>query len=254
MAMGMILAKMKRMPGLFIDSLTWPEVEAAFRSYDTMVVPVGAHCKEHGPHLPLNTDWVYAGYLTRRVVQACRVLAVPTLGYAYYPAFTEYPGSVNIGAATFREGIRDLCRSFARHGIRKFYVLNTGISTVDPLACAREALAVEGVRMEFCDLRDFAVAARESVEQQPLGTHADEIETSNMLYVAPNLVHMDRARPELAPNRPGGLTRDPDATTGVFSSSGAWGDPTLATAEKGRIVTEAIVEQIVDFLRREFLV
>jgi creatinine amidohydrolase len=242
------------MPGIFIEFLTWPEVESALSSCDTVLVPVGAQCKEHGPHLPLNTDWVYAGYLARRVVEACRVIALPTVGYGYYPAFSEYPGSVSIGAETCRDGVCDICRSFARHGLRQFYVLNTGISTIAPLAAARQALSADGLRMEFLDLRTIAVAARESVEQQPHGTHADEIETSSMLYVAPQLVRMERATPELAPDRPGGLTRKPDAASGVFSPSGAWGDPTLATAEKGRVVTEAIIEEIIDFLRREFRV
>jgi creatinine amidohydrolase/Fe(II)-dependent formamide hydrolase-like protein len=50
------------------------------------------------------------------------------------------------------------------------------------------------------------------------------------------------------------LTRDPDATAGVYSLTGAWGDPTLATVEKGRVVTEAIVAEIIDYLRREFRV
>jgi creatinine amidohydrolase len=238
--------------GIFVEDLTWPEVESALSSYNTVVLPVGAQCKEHGPHLPLNTDWVFAEYLARRVVEACRVVALPTVGYGYYPAFTEYPGSANIGAETFRDMVCGICQSFARHGARKFYVLNTGISTIGPLAAARQALAAEGLRMEFPDLRAIAVAARKSVEQQSHGTHADEIETSNMLYVAPQLVRMDRATPELAPDRPGGLTRNPDATDGVFSKSGAWGDPTLATREKGRVVTEAIVAEIIGFLQREF--
>jgi len=242
------------MSGIFIDTLTWPEVESALSTYDTVVVPVGAQCKEHGLHLPLNTDWVFANYLTRRVVEACRVIALPTVGYGYYPAFTEYPGSVNIGAETFRDLVCDICRSFARHGISKFYILNTGISTIEPLAAARQALLADGLRMEFSDLRDMAVAARKSVQRQSHGTHADEIETSNMLYIAPQLIRMDRATPELAVDRPGGLTRDPHATAGVYSPTGAWGDPTLATAEKGRVVTEAIVEEIIDFLRREFRV
>jgi len=242
------------MPGLFIDTLTWPQVESALSSYDTIVVPVGASCKEHGSHLPLNTDWVIAEYLARQVAEACRVMVVPTVGYGYYPAFTEYPGSVNIGAEAFRDLICDICQSFARHGIGKFYVLNTGISTIAPLAAARQVLSSQGARLEFSDLRAMAVAARKSVEQQPHGTHADEIETSVMLHIAPRLVRMDRATPELAPDRPGGLTRKADAATGVLSPSGVWGDPTLATAEKGRVVTEAIVAEIIEFLRREFKV
>lgn len=124
------------MAGLFIETLTWPEVESALSIYDTVLVPLGAQCKEHGRHLPLNTDWVFADYLTRRVVEVCRVIALPTIGYGYYPAFTEYPGSVNIGAEPFRDLVCDICRSFARHGLSKFYVLNTGISTIEPLAAA----------------------------------------------------------------------------------------------------------------------
>jgi creatinine amidohydrolase len=98
--------------------------------------------------------------------------------------------------------------------------------------------------MEYSDLRQVAVEARRSVESQPVGTHADEIETSVMLYISPEVVRMEQAVPELAADRPGGLTRDPSGN-GVYSASGAWGDPTLATAEKGRIVIEAMVREIV---------
>ena len=108
--------------------------------------------------------------------------------------------------------------------------------------------------MEFLDLSIAAAVARQNIEQQPHGTHADEIETSNMLYVAPQVVRMYRAVPELAPQREGPLTRDPDAQKGVYSATGSWGDPTLATVEKGKIVTEAIVAEIIQFLHEEFAV
>jgi creatinine amidohydrolase len=240
------------MPGLFIEHLTWPEVEAALAAYDTVLLPVGARCKEHGPHLPLNTDYLFAEYLARRVVEACRVLAAPTIPYGYYPAFVDYPGSTHVRAEAFRDTVVDVCQSFARHGVRKFYVLNTGVSTNRPLAEAQAVLTADGARMAFTDLHAVGAAARAAVERQPLGTHADEIETSNLLYVAPHVVRLALAKPELAPDRPGGLTRDPAAAAGVYSATGAWGDPTLAAAEKGRAVTEAMVGDIVGFLREEF--
>jgi len=65
-----------------------------------------------------------------------------------------------------------------------------------------------------------------------------------MLYIAPEVVRMELAVPELAADRRRGLTRDP-AGAGVYSTSGAWGDPTLATAEKGRVFVEAMVREIV---------
>jgi creatinine amidohydrolase len=172
------------------------------------------------------------------------VLALPTVSYGYYPAFLEYPGSISIAASVFRETIADICRSFARHGAKKFYVLNTGISTVAPLEEARTTLLAENIAMTFTDLHEIAAMVRKSVERQPFGTHADEIETSMMLYIAPDVVRLDRAVPELAADRPGGLTRNA-AGPGVYSATGVWGDPTLATLEKGRVVVEAMVREIV---------
>ncbi len=238
--------------GLSIESLTWVEVEAALKRYDTLLIPLGAQCKEHGPHLPINTDWLFADYLARRVVAACRVLAIPTVPLGHYPAFAEYPGSISLRADTFRDMMLDIIRSFTRHGIRKVYILNTGISTLGPLAQARAELAGEGVAMEFLDLSRAALRLRKSVEQQPHGTHADEIETSNLLYVAPQVVRMDRAVPELAPPRDGPLTRNLNSAAGVPSATGSWGNPLLATAEKGKEVTEAIVAEVIDFLHARF--
>ena len=59
--------------GIFIEKLTWADVEAALTEFDTLLNPLGARCKEHGHHLPLNTDWISAEYLAHRVVEQCRV-------------------------------------------------------------------------------------------------------------------------------------------------------------------------------------
>ena len=75
------------------------------------------------------------------------------------------------------------------------------------------------------------------------GTHADEIETAMMLYIAPKSVHMEKAKRDLDPDQPGGLTRDPKGK-GTYSPTGAWGDPTLATREEGKALVDASVERI----------
>ena len=73
---------------------------------------------------------------------------------------------------------------------------------------------------------------------------ADEIETSMMLYIDPSLVDMSKAVKDFHPSGTGGLTRDPKGK-GTYSPTGIWGDPTLATREKGRIVVDAMVEGMV---------
>ncbi len=237
--------------GRLLETMTWVEAEAALKTHPLVVIPLGARTKEHGPHLPLNNDWLMAEYLARRVQESSDVLLLPTIQYGYYPAFLEYPGSVSISSATSRDFVVDICRSLSRHGAKKFYVLNTGISTVRALEPARRLLAGDGVQLEYTDLGEALAAVEKSVRQSEGGTHADEIETSMMLYIAPEAVRMDRAVKDYHPDKgPGGLTRDPEAKTGVYSPTGAWGDPTLATREKGRVVTEALVAHVTGFLAR----
>ncbi|MGZ7064760.1 MAG: creatininase family protein [Candidatus Aminicenantales bacterium] len=234
---------------LALENLTWPEAEKALKNYTVVLFAVGARTKEHGPHLPLKTDYVMAECLKDRVAREVPVVWLPTLEYAYYPSFLEYPGSVSIGAEAFKNTVIDICRSLRRHGMRKFYVLNTGISTLPPLRAASEELAKTDVTMWYLNLLETDKKLPPGLLQQEGGTHADEAETSMMLYIAPELVNMSKAVKDYdaRPDRKG-LTRDPKGE-GVYSPSGIWGDPTLATRDKGRVIVEATVEEIVRQVR-----
>ena len=228
--------------GLLLEDLTWDQAEHELTPDRVVVIALGAEAKEHGKHLRLNNDWLMAEYFKRRVLEASDVVVAPTINYSFYPAFVEYPGSTSLRMETARDMIVDIVRSLAKYGPRKFYILNTGISTVRPLKPAQEELAKDGIDMRFTDLNRF-----EDIEKKVRtsgGTHADEIETSMMLYIAPNSVDMKKATRDLHDNKPGGLTRDPNKL-GTYSPTGAWGDPTLATREKGKIVVEGMVVGIV---------
>jgi len=137
----------------------------------------------------------------------------------------------------------EIVRSLAHYGPRRFYVLNTGISTLGPLKDSAAVLEKDGILLRYTDLDAVSGEAIKRVEKQARGTHADEIETSMMLYIVPERVDMNRAVRDDKPDVPGGLTRRPNGK-GVYSPTGAWGDPTLATREKGQIVVEATITGI----------
>ncbi len=151
---------------------------------------------------------------------------------------------MSLSADTQKKVVVEICRSIARYGPRRFYVLNTGVSTVGPLQAAAAELAREGILMRFADPLKAGKAAEDAVRQQKWGTHADEIETSMILYMKPPAVRMDRAVADGERVRPGPLTRDPRRTDRTYSPSGVFGDPTLATWQKGEKVTEARVAAI----------
>jgi len=229
--------------GILLEDLTWVEAEKVLTPETVVVIPLGAESKEHGPHLKLKNDFILAEYLKKRVLERSRVVVAPTVNYSFYPAFVEYPGSTTLSLDTARDVIVEICRSLSRHGPKRFYVLNTGVSTVRALAPAAEKLAAEGIRMRFTDLIATLGPIEKQVSKQEGGTHADEIETSMILYMDPSAVNMSRAVKDYHPAGQGGLTRDPNGP-GTYSPTGIWGDPTLATREKGRFVVEALVDAL----------
>ena len=238
-----------RMPvgkGQRLEALTWPEAERVLTPETVVVLPVGAASKEHGPHLKLRNDLALADYLTGRVLDSSAVIVAPTLTYHYYPAFLEYPGSTSLTLSTARDMTAEVVRTLSAYGPRRFYVLNTGVSTVRALQPAVALLAADGVLMRYTNVSAHLDRAAKGFSEQEGGSHADEIETSMMLYIDPSSVDMTKAVKDYTPSTgTGQLNRQPGGT-GTYSRTGIWGDPTRATREKGRIFVEALVAGILD--------
>jgi creatinine amidohydrolase len=226
-----------------IETRPWTDAVSLLDSSSIVMIPLGAQAKEHGPHLPLNNDWLLAEYFAGAITRATPVIRYPTINYSFYPAFTEYPGSTSLRMETARDMIVDIVRSIARHGPRRFYILNTGVSTLRALKPARDTLAASGIVMVFTNILEIGKAVEDSMRQQAGGTHADEMETSMMLFMYPRLVNMRLAPNDYHPGV-GGLTRDSASAVRegkTWSHTGTFGNATLATRAKGRAMVRAQV-------------
>jgi creatinine amidohydrolase len=241
------------MHGAKLAELTWQEAAQAIERYPAALLPIGAGTKAHGPHLPCGTDLMVVEELARRVVEAAPVLLLPALAYGYFPAFVDWPGSVSVGSRHFMDTVGDIVRSLARHGTRKFLLLDGGVSTHPPLRTLSSELHEElGVQVAVTNIIALGHEVKREVAEQQSGGHADEIETSCMLAIRPDLVHMDRAFREFDPALPG--TRGEDGlrkfTLGgkMRTANGVNGDATLATAAKGERVLAAMAQDIIEFI------
>lgn len=243
---------MRNMSGLKMAEITWPQIEEAFKKGWPVILPVGAACKEHGHHLPMNTDFLIAEYFAQWIMENYPVLIAPTVPYSFFPAFEEYPGSTSVSNITARNSIIETVEAWAKQmeqcnkkNAKKFYVLNTGVSTNKPLQAAQDQLKNNNIILDYLD---FTLLYHHpdimKITEQEVGSHADEIETSIMLYIKSEVVDMKKAKPELYPDKPGPLTRDLQSTDKTISVTGAWGDPTKATREKGEIAVNILKEMI----------
>jgi len=233
-----------------LENLTWDEAEPLLRADPLVVVPIGAAAKEHGPHLPLGTDRIIAEYLARRLAERVPVLVMPTVTYGYFPHFSPFPGSTHLEATTFQAMMKDLILSMHRHGPRRFLLLNTGVSTYPVLEIvARDLDRVQRILVGVTRIGDLGAQRTAGLLDQPRGSHADEHETSLLLAIAPGVVRLEklaRELPDRADSRglfvPPMYHREPGPG---YSATGVYGDATLATPEKGTVIAEAMVEDLV---------
>jgi creatinine amidohydrolase len=226
----------------FVERLTWDEVARRLAQGAVAILPIGAASKEHGFHLPMNTDRVQAEWLAARIADCFDALIWPTVNYGYYPAFVDYAGSISLSAGAFEGLIQEIAAGIVRFGCRALFVLDSGISTLAPVERALARLANPDVaHLRIHDGPMYRGAAAE-LAQQSHGSHADELETSLMLALAPDMVDMARAEasPVLRQQAPGALTPS-DATSPNYSRSGSFGDPTLASQAQGEILLAAML-------------
>jgi creatinine amidohydrolase len=229
----------------FVERLTWDEVARRLAQGAVAILPIGAASKEHGFHLPMNTDRVQAEWLAARIADRFDALIWPTVSYGYYPAFVDYAGSISLSAGVFESLIEEIAAGIMRFGCRALFVLDIGISTLAPVERALARLAnADAMHLRIHDGPEYRAAAAK-LARQSHGSHADELETSLMLALAPDTVDMARAEasPVLRQVAPGALTPS-DATSPNYSRSGSFGDPTLASQAKGKILLAAMLDDL----------
>jgi creatinine amidohydrolase len=225
--------------------MTWDGAARRLGAGAAAILPIGAAAKQHGFHLPMNTDRIQAEWLAARIAYRIDALIWPTVTYGYYPAFVEYAGSNSLSAPLFEAMIQEIAAGIMGFGCRALFVLDTGISTIAPVDRALARLDVGDVLHLKIHQGSRYRRAADQLAEQSHGSHADELETSLMLALVPDLVEMSRAEASHAVKveMPGRLTPT-DISSPNYSRSGSYGDPTLATRAKGEVLLAAMVDDL----------
>ena len=215
------------------------EVRVAIGADPRLIIPVGT-CEQHGRHLPLGADTLIIEHLSNDLSAEFGICVAPTLEYGVNVATERgFPGNASLRKKTLHRMLNDLLDTWESTGVMEFILLTA--HEHDPHQEALATVITTKARVRVVDV--FAIDLREHLEGQSEPMHGDEVDTSLMLYLAPQLVRMDLAedymmsRDELRRYRRGWLR----VTKG---SPGSIGRPTLATAEKGRAIYERIRNRI----------
>ncbi|MDQ6718013.1 MAG: creatininase family protein [Gemmatimonadota bacterium] len=226
---------------LRVKELGPAEINAAMSNDPRLILPVGT-CEQHGPHLPLGCDTIIVEHLCDDLSAEYGVLRAPTVEYGVN-VDTErgFPGNASLRKKTLHRMLNDLLTSWEETGVKEFVLI-----TAHGHDQHQEALAtVTTVQARVRVVDIFGVNLADLLEGQTEAMHGDEVDTSLMLYLAPQLVHQELAQDYMMSREM--LRRYRRGSLKVPSgSAGSIGRPSLASAEKGKLLYERIRSKISD--------
>lgn len=172
-----------------LQYMTWQDAKEVFKGTKMAIIPTGS-TENHGPHLPLGTDYLIAEYFAKRVAEKIDVVVTPVIpvGFAHYHQSFEGTLSVNPDVlSSYYQGIAD---SLIAYGITHILFINGHAGNNESLRDVCRNLRIRGITAAY--LQWFRIAGKLNEKWAPFG-HGDIIETSLMLLISPDQVKLDRA-------------------------------------------------------------
>jgi creatinine amidohydrolase len=254
-------------PTPFAAELPWIDFQASVKGGKTpILIPLGS-MEQHGHHMPLHVDVLLPIEFSRRAAIAVGGLVAPPFAYGYKShqksgGGNHMPGTVSLEGATLVSALRDVIKEFARHGGRRFAIMNGHYENAwfitEAVDLALRELRWDGImdaKVVVLSYWDFVTP--EIIERlYPDGftgwavEHGGVLETSLMLVLHPQLVQLDRAIDHAPATFPpyDVYPVKPEWTP----ASGTLSSPRHASHEKGEILLEVCSKGIVDALNAEF--
>ncbi|MGB9724894.1 MAG: creatininase family protein [Nitrososphaeria archaeon] len=217
-----------------------------------LILPLGS-LEQHGPHLPLGTDSYTAEEISVRVASKIdNSVILPLLPYGYAWVWKDIPLTISLREKTLKELIKDIAFSVYRFKPRALLVINGHLANESALKYAARDIADEiPLKLFYFSLPEIDKFPMDSKPSE-LTIHAEEIETSLMLTIRPELVNMKSAFAEY-PKKPKSYGCSA-LSLGSLSKSGVFGDPSVATKEKGELYMKIMVNYIIEVLKDENII
>jgi len=224
-------------------------------AYEVAVLPIGS-TEPHAQHLAYGTDTFQVERFAERVVEeanrrGAKCILLPTMPFSCNVNVQKCAWAMSLQPRTLTDFVTDVVASVVRQGVKKVVILNGhGGNTSVLQAALRELHPKFDAFIALSEWYAVAGDVEQEVIESKEGGHACEMETSSMLYLYPEGVEMSAAEPT--------RTRKTVFSNRALQFVKPWhvltvntgiGDPTKATAEKGRRILEAAIERVATALK-----
>jgi creatinine amidohydrolase len=222
-----------------LKEMTPASVIERLRERPALIVPVGT-TEQHGPHLPLGCDTIIVERLAEDLSETFGIARAPTIEYGVHTETRPLPGGATLRRRTLHRVMNELIESWEEGaGVREFFIITAQSSEAHLEALS--AIRTDEAIVQVIDI--FSIDFGHLLDR-PAPIHGGELDTSLLLYLAPDLVRMELARDftltesMLSRYQPGQSRYLPEG------SPGSVGYPTLASAQKGKLLYTFILDRI----------
>lgn len=256
---------------LVLQEMSWVDVKEYLQTNDMVIIPMGS-TEQHGPHLPLGTDYYESFGISKMISEKTGVVVAQVLMVGYSIYHSGFPGTLSLKPETMEQVLFETAEILLKYGFRRFMFLNYhgGNNIVQDKVMHRINHFTKGIAVAI----GIGNSIQKEEEEEFFDWHSGKSETSSMLYLRPDLVRMDRAEKpvitftpqmkelqELSKKHPelmhvwlklfgvpvesgkGGASHE-------LSSNGVWSfsDPKTATKEIGEKSVTKMVDTAVSFI------
>lgn len=229
---------------------TWPELREGLDGESLAVVPTGS-TEQHGPHLPLATDYLIAESLAAAATDETDAVLTPPIRIAVSEHHRQFHGTMWVEPGVFRDYVESIVRNLTYHGFDRVLFVNAHGGNTQHLREVGRRLRRDNTAYAIEWMWDESIPDLVEELFSVPGPHGGPKETAMIMHIAGELAHEDR----LGEARDGGLVdwgRDTGRQFGArtfFDSidntdNGVLGDQTDATPEAGEQLFEAAADQL----------
>lgn len=243
------------------EDLTWMEIDRLDRS--TPIVMNIASIEQHGPHLPVSTDSAIGGFfmaeLDRRAGKG--VLVLPQVKVCCSAHHMDFPGTLTVSHETLLAYLSEMLESVVAHGFRTIVLVNShgGNRALGQVLLEKFGAAHPECQVAFLTWWHMAADELGAIRESGFAGvgHACEFETAIMMHGVPGSVRDELisgqnyvptypwADSDMMQSGRAALFRTIKASS---NGTGVLGDPSLASAEKGKQITEAVMRHLIEIV------
>ncbi len=260
---------------IYLDQMSVEEIRERLKECDIIMVPCGS-VENHGPAAPVGEDTLIGTYIAERVAYETGITVAPPIYYGSHPSHHYgMTGTIPVEKEAYIGYVLSVVKWLSNTGFKKIILFNSHgqeyvLPIVKDLAIIREGVhALILVTSWWAWVRDIIQVGKELAPGVKLETpfiHADELETSVTLYVAPKLCDTSKL-PVAKAEKMVGVIPDKwvDKAGNVYGRPFGWydvsnymeihhypigvvGDASKASVEKGKPVVEEAIKRITEFI------